>query len=157
MTTPEDHPAPSQAAPSKRIQIVVDARSAGDAASPRFAVIQVDQAFLDLINKAAQVCNYHGFASVRMAGAPEWSQQEGTGLRASSDQLAVASDCQFWFEAYTNEGPIVTEAQEAGAVQAMLNAAQDGDLVFMSYDSDELQEAYEKATADSAPRETEAG
>jgi hypothetical protein len=83
----------------ENFKLVIEATAQTDFGdSPGYAVIEVDQAFLDRLATLSRVCSNNGLQSVTVSGGPaQWERKDELGI--TGDSLHVWGD-SFWYEAY---------------------------------------------------------
>ena len=149
------------ATPSKMVKFVVDVRATGeDGEKPDFAVIDVDQGFLDKVAKLAALCATNQLVSVSTRACTEWGGYAVENLRLQGSEMVTDSDGLFWFEAYPTFESYVAETHAVAVVNAAekFASAADGEVLFLSDDDEAaLREAYEESIGEQMPYESDAG
>lgn len=145
LTTPQDGRDAAATSSTKSITAVAVAYATGfGSGGPSFAAFTVDQAFLDRVTSLVELCASNRLTEARVTAYPDWGPGDvEKDLRLLDGELVVTPGGAFWYTDCPKHGDhdIESRSENITVVQALFDAAEDGETVFMSDDA-EVREMY---------------
>ncbi len=124
---------------NKSITVVMGAYATDDDGDgPSFAYIQVNQGFVDHVEKLVQICSEHKLNAAHFALAPHWGPGDiEEELRLQNGEIVVTANGSFWFTDYPKYGNyhIESRAIDATKLRDAFLSAENGATVFLTDDA----------------------
>lgn len=97
--------------PGVSFKLVIDAYACDELGNgPAYAVITVDQGFIDQLNQLLELCKTHKLESATVSLGPDFWDNE-VALQIGCDELVITSDGQFWFKARLDNADYTVETK----------------------------------------------